>query len=55
MFVDEFEPARDWLPWIDVADLFDAFDDPAWTVDRDRMDHTIGEPWEGRDGGRGQS
>lgn len=48
MVADSSDTRRVWRPWADVAELFDASGDPAWTVDRARVDQEVRDPW-GRD------
>ncbi|HET8930152.1 MAG TPA: type II toxin-antitoxin system prevent-host-death family antitoxin [Acidimicrobiales bacterium] len=36
---------RSWRTFADVAELFDGPPDKTWTVDRDQVDHAIGDPW----------
>jgi hypothetical protein len=53
---DEFAAARFWRPWVAVAELFVTLGDPAWTVDRDRIDHEVCERcWGSGDDGGGHT
>jgi prevent-host-death family protein len=36
---------RTWRHMDEVAELFDGPADPDWSVDRDRVDASLGEPW----------
>ena len=40
---------RRWRRWEDIADIFTGRPDPEWAADRDRIDHSIRDPWEQRD------
>ncbi len=43
-------PARQtrWHRWNDFDDLFTGAGDPDWSTDRDLLDDSIRDPWEGR-------
>ena len=45
------EPRR-WQHWAAVAELFAGRADPAWDRDRDLLDQSIRDPWEGSNAGR---
>lgn len=53
MVSDDADTCRVWRPWADVAELFDASGDPAWTDDRDRVDQEVRDPWGSRHESRG--
>ena len=44
------EPRR-WQQWAAVAELFAGRADPEWDRDRDLVDQSIRDPWEGPDAG----
>ncbi|MGF1597264.1 MAG: type II toxin-antitoxin system Phd/YefM family antitoxin [Acidimicrobiales bacterium] len=39
--------AKRWQQWSDVCDLFTGQPDPDWDRDRDRIDQSLINPWEG--------
>jgi hypothetical protein len=45
MVEDDADTSRVGRPWADVAALFDASGDPAWTADRNRVDQGVRDPW----------
>ncbi len=42
---------RRWQRWDDIADLFAGRPDPHWELDRDLIDQSVSNPWEGSDEG----
>lgn len=44
------EPRR-WQHWAAVAEILAGRADPAWEIDRDLVDQSIRDPWEGSDAG----
>jgi hypothetical protein len=48
MVGDRSGVARNWRPSADAAELFETADNPAWTSDRDRLNHEIRDPWESK-------
>ena len=39
---------KKWLKWDDIADAFLGRPDPDWDSDRDRIDQSVGDPWDRR-------
>jgi prevent-host-death family protein len=42
---------RQWQRWDDIADVFAGRPDPEWERDRDLLDQSLSNPWEGGDEG----
>ncbi|QZA08982.1 type II toxin-antitoxin system prevent-host-death family antitoxin [Mycolicibacter heraklionensis] len=39
---------RAWRRWTDIAELFNGPEDPAWSDDRETIEHAIADPWNAR-------
>ena len=37
---------KQWLSWEEIADVFRGRPDPDWNGDRDRIDQSVGNPWD---------
>jgi prevent-host-death family protein len=37
---------KQWLSWEEIADVFRGRPDPGWNGDRDRIDQSVGDPWD---------
>jgi prevent-host-death family protein len=41
-------PRSAWRSWDEIGDLFQTPTDPTWPEDRELIDQTLTDPWEGR-------